>query len=144
MKNMNQAKAFLFENDATCVVVKNGNTYYSNEKGIKPLMEWLKQDKDFLQNAFVADKVIGKAAAMIMIYGGVKAIYGSLVSEHTVSFLENSGVEFYFDKNVPYILNRTQTDMCPMEKRCIDLDSAFEAFEVLSSQYGKFTKGEES
>ena len=42
-----------------------------DRRGILPLMQWL-SDGEFLRGAVVADKVIGKAAAFLLVLGGGK------------------------------------------------------------------------
>lgn len=97
-----------------------------------PLLEWLSKSPELLKGACAADKVVGKAAALLMIYGGVSEIYAEVISESAADCLEQNGIKFSFGKRVPYIRNRNKTDMCPMEKRCLHINSPDEAYEALS------------
>ena len=50
--------------------MKSGDTILRSEaRGIAPLLGWIEADKLALRGAAIADKVVGKAAAMLMVYG---------------------------------------------------------------------------
>lgn len=53
----------------------------------------------------MADIVIGKAAAMLLIYGKVHKIYTRLISEHAIAILDKYHITYEYDKKVPYIMN---------------------------------------
>ena len=69
------AKKLLNNSNNTCVAVKGNQVYESNLKGILPIINKLKENPLFFQEADVADLVIGKAAALLLIYGKVGSIY---------------------------------------------------------------------
>lgn len=131
---LNQAKELLLsQENVVCVVIsKDNNVFHASDRGIKPLVDWLRTNPTLLNQAVIADKVIGKAAAMLMVYGGVKEVYGGIISDSAANFFEQEKVPFYFEKQVPYIINRNKTGMCPMEERAQSLNSAKEAFEIFS------------
>lgn len=54
----------------------------------------------------VADKIVGKAAAMLLVKLGVSAVYGEVASVGGVEFLRAHGVEVSYGSLVPYIVNR--------------------------------------
>lgn len=114
-----------------CVVVDSTkDAHFATHRGVKPLVDWLRNTPKVLKGGFVADKVIGKAAAMLMVYGGVKEVYGGIISESAAQFLQDSGVPFTAGKKVPFIVNRDNTGMCPMESRAQSLKTPQEAFQV--------------
>jgi len=45
-------------------------------KGITPLISFYENEPEVLKNAFVIDKVVGKAAAVIITLAGVEKVYG--------------------------------------------------------------------
>ncbi|MDE6494515.1 MAG: DUF1893 domain-containing protein [Bacteroidales bacterium] len=100
------------------LVVKNGNTETFNGRGVANLYILLKNRPDFLQGAEIADKAVGKAAAALMILGGVKQLSAALISRNALDLLEKYPLPVNFEKEVPYILNRSQTDRCPLESLC--------------------------
>jgi len=116
-------------NNHTCVIrTAGGELLTSDEHGIHPPLYWLREDPDILRGAEVADKVIGKAAALLFAHGGVRSVWASRISEAARDFLRTAGIAFDYDKLVPIILNRDGTGLCPMEQRAMGLDDPAQAF----------------
>ncbi len=68
-----------------------------------------------LTGKYVGDKVIGKAAAMILIHGGAAYAYASLMSVSAQNEFEKHGVSFDCEITAPTIKNAAGNGMCPME-----------------------------
>lgn len=118
--------------DVSCLVIKNKRSFLSYEKGVLPLMRWLQQDENFFKDAIVIDKVIGKAAALLLVYGGgAKEVYAFLISEVAYTYLNKLGIAVYYLKKVPHIINRDQTGFCPMEQRTLEIEDAEVAYRNL-------------
>ena len=64
-----------------------------------------------------------------MLYAGVKEVYADVISEHAAVCLGERCVPFHEGERVPYIVNRTHTGMCPMEKLCLDTNLPREGYE---------------
>lgn len=62
------------------LVVANGDVCTFDGRGISDLYNLLSEDPEFLRGASVADKVVGKGAAALMILGGVKEVFADVVS----------------------------------------------------------------
>lgn len=131
MSRRNEAVSRLYRENLSCVVEKEGNTYTSGQFGIKPLMQFLRENRRFFEGAVVADKVIGKAAALLLIDGGVSEVFGAVMSESAAAFLSAYNVPFGYCELVPMIENRTHTGMCPMEETVLQLFDPSEAFSAL-------------
>lgn len=132
MESLELAKAELHRSGATCVVYKDEKFFSSMERGIRPIVAWLCQDDDFVAGAAVADKVIGKAAAMLLIYGRAGSIYADVISDAAAAVLEEHGTAYAYGKRVPHIVNRDNTGMCPMEAKALGISSPKEAFALFS------------
>ena len=115
----------------TCTVIQGDQTYVSDLPGLRPLMNWLHQSPEIIEGSYVIDKVVGKASAMLLTYGGARKIHGKLMSRPADEFLTAHGIEHTYDVMTDYILNQDQSDMCPMEKRVKDLKEPEEAFAAL-------------
>ena len=112
---LNKVKRLLNENDTRLVIIKNDVIATSNERGIKTLLDILDSNKDF-SGAYVADKVVGKAAAMVYVLLGIKALYAKVISEGAKEIIKANGICLEYDESVPYIVNRAGNGMCPMEE----------------------------
>lgn len=122
----------LEKQEATCAVQKDGKLFFSKEHGIKPLLDWL-EEPDFFRDATVADRVIGRAAALLLIYGGIRELYAQVISEHAARALEEYHIPFSYSEKVPYIINRTNTGMCPMEQRVLQISDPAAAYQILKT-----------
>ncbi|NLY44831.1 MAG: DUF1893 domain-containing protein [Tissierella sp.] len=117
MKDIILAKSHLLENNLNFVLVRNEEILgQSSGRGIKPIYDAYKEGKDQFKDGSVADRVIGKAASMFLIEGGIKFLYTDLISDIAYDMLTNHGIQVEYSKKVPMILNRTGDDLCPMEK----------------------------
>lgn len=118
MNNVEELKKVLVEKNCSLVVKYENNEikeYYNN--GIKDIISILSSDKKALNNSVVADKVIGKVAASILIVAGVKELYADTISKFAIQILDDSDISYEYKKVVEYVQNRDKTGMCPMESR---------------------------
>lgn len=132
--SLKKAKEALESGGHSLVIIRDGLPFCSSLDGIRPLLTLLAEDPGVFTGAFAADKVIGKAAAMLFVYGGVREVYGSIVSEHAKAVFDKAGVPCECGKVVPYIINRAGDDMCPMEKRVLEIKEPEEAYLVLTER----------
>lgn len=105
------------------LVVDNGSVSCYDGKGLKDLLRLLDTAPEVLFGATVADKVVGKAAAALMIVGKVKEVYAHTVSAPAAEMLGMCGITLTYSSKVDYIQNSDATGWCPMEIACRDLDN---------------------
>lgn len=115
----------------SCIIHNNGATRTFHERGVKDLHRLLTQEPEILRGASLADKVVGKGAAALMISGGVKWIYADVISKAAMVLFEQSRVEVQYKQIVPNIINRTGTDICPVEKLCQECKTAEECLPLI-------------
>lgn len=133
--NINDLKDILFKENHTLVIYKNNaSVITSNDRGVNSLIKLIKEDKSQLSGSLIADKVIGKAAALLMIYAGVKEIYAPIISKPALQTLLKHNVKVYYDKEVERIINRKGDGLCPMETLCLDIEKPDEAYLLLSTK----------
>ena len=132
MTSLEKAKSILLSTASTIAVVSNGEVFTSQERGVKPLL-LLTEKKGFLKGASVADKVIGKAAALLMVLGEIKEVHTLIISEPAIKVFEQHNIPCFYDKKVDRIVNRTGDGLCPMETLCLDVDDPQEAFDRITS-----------
>lgn len=117
----------------TLVISNNGQTHSYRERGVATLFRLLSESPETLNGALLADKVIGKGAAALMILGGVRLVYGEVVSQPAVELFKNSGVEFYCGLTVRNIANRAGTGICPVETLCAPCLTAEECLPLIAA-----------
>lgn len=130
----------LLHRDKCSCVIANGEIRMFRQRGVADLYELLSREPEFLQGSSIADKVIGKAAAALMILGGVKEIYADVISEPALALLRETAVKVSFGQAVDHIINRTQTGWCPLETICYPIKSAQELLPLIRQFIEKKTK----
>jgi hypothetical protein len=68
----------------------------------------------------IFDKIVGQAVAFLAAYLKAQEVYGVTGSKLATAALEKFRISFYFQETVPNIMNKDQTDLCPMEKLSFD------------------------
>ena len=120
----------LHEGKHSLVVEKNGIRTFDS-KGIADLYALFTKETEFLKNARVADKVVGKGAAALMILGGVDEVYADVISIPAIRLLQHSDVKVGYGVKVPNIINRRGDGICPVESLCSDIESAKECLPLI-------------
>lgn len=121
MDNLKFVKKKLYETKASLVVLfSNGNCNEYYNKRIIDIKTILLENKEALKNAVVADKVIGKLAASILTYAGVKEIYADTISSYAIPVLEANNIKYEYNIKAEYIQNNEKNGMCPMESKYKD------------------------
>jgi len=130
MKDIEQAKSIIKSGSYTCVVCKGETVYSSAKSGVLPMIEFISSGKD-LNGFSAADKIIGKAAAMLFILSGIIEVHASVMSEAAADTLSQHGVIFSCGHLIKNIQNREGTGICPMEKAVADIREPFAALEAI-------------
>lgn len=139
MTNMQQAQA-IFESGAySCVLYRDGVTHMSTKRGVSPLVDWIRQGVN-LNDFSAADKVVGKAAALLFVLAGVKEVYAQVMSEKALNSLLAHGVQATYDQLVPSIINREGTGPCPMERAVTQIDDPALALEAVEQTLAALKK----
>ena len=128
MNNLDKAKEMLKDN--SLALVKNETVYLSDLKGVKPLLDFLKNNVD-LEGFSLADKVIGKGVAFLILKAKIKNVYTKIISKPALDLLIKNGIEVYYDLLVENIINRTKTDLCPIEKVVLDVNDVDIAYQKI-------------
>ena len=117
------------------LIVRNaGLTTEYHQHGVNDLMQLLENEPQRLQGAVVADKMIGKAAAALMVVGGVKQVHTNLICTPAREMLEKAGVQVTAAEEVEMILNRDRTGQCPMDQSLNETDDPAECVAILKNK----------
>ena len=125
------AKRMIADRRAECAIVKKGMVESRRGRGVMPLLDFYDHSPKQFSGAVVADKVIGRAAAMIAIRGGVRAVYGEIMSEDALELLEEHGIPAAYGQLVPRILNAKRDGLCPLEQSVAGIDDPARALAAL-------------
>jgi len=123
---------------ATCILIRDEViTGEASGIGVKPILQFLENEPDTLKGAAVADKVIGKAAAMLLVLGGVQYVYGQLMSISGQEYLKKQNIPFSYGTLVDKISSRDGTGVCPLEQSVMDIDDPQEGYDAIKKTIAK-------
>jgi len=125
---------FLTSGNTIWVYKGDRRLFTSDERGILPMLEYIETLAPYNTEIIIFDKVVGNALALLSVKAGSEAVYSPLGSNPAVKTLRNYGIRYHFIQTVPYIQNRNQDDMCPMEKLSIN-KSPEEFYEAVKRYY---------
>jgi len=114
MRDIDKAKLILVDGGYTCVLCKGDLVYTSTERGVRPVLDWLSDGID-MKGFSVADKIVGKAAALLFVLAGITEIYAPIMSRGAVSVFSLNGIKYEASTITDYIVNRQGNGQCPME-----------------------------
>lgn len=126
-----QMLEMLNEQGLSLLVYSHGTLTTHDNRGVQDLVQLISEHPDRLQDAVVADKVIGKAAAALMAAGGVKEVHTNVICTAGKELLEGNGTLVFATEEVPQILNRDRTSQCPIDSRLNGIESVEECVEIL-------------
>lgn len=133
MNDLEKAKQLLKTEGFTCVLCLGEHTVTSRHRGVTPLLELL--DSGTKVNGYsAADKVVGKATAMLYRLLGVREVYGEIMSDAAIHALACGNITASFGKRVPYIINRTGDGRCPMETATAATNDPAEALAAIKAK----------
>lgn len=132
MDDLELARGVFESNGYAFVLVKDARVVASGmREGIGELLDAVRAQGQGLRGAALADKIVGKAVAMVAADAGIAEVYTPLGSEAGRKVLEEYGIRFEADRLVPLILNKRNDGPCPMERLTQPLAEPAEAVEAL-------------
>lgn len=111
---MQQLIEILRREKCSLVVKNHGIVTTYSKPGVRDLEHLLDHEPEVLQGAVIADKVIGKAAAAMVVVGGVKALYAEVMSKKAIPFLDEAGIAYSYGTLVDTI--KEEGGRCQLEK----------------------------
>jgi len=121
MTDLEKARHALAEQGCTCVLCLGDRLVTSHRRGVAPLLQLLESGENYTGFS-AADKVVGKATAMLYRLLDVKAVWCAVISESAMEALQAGGIGVSWEQRVDYIINRSGTGPCPMEAATIGID----------------------
>lgn len=129
---LSEITQLLHQDNYSCVVRNGVETQAFSRQGVQDLLSLYEERPEFLYNALVADKVVGKGAAALMILGKVAGVYAAVISKPALDLLTEHNMNVKYDTIVPNIINRTHTGVCPVEQLCLPLSSLSDMYNAIS------------
>lgn len=115
------------------VIIDQEVVFESNGRWLYPLFDledYLKTHALKITQAMVRDKVIGKAAALLLIRLRAGRLHGNLMSELAVETLKRANIPHTYDRLAPRIDCQTETLLA-------EIDDPEQAYEILCKRAGR-------
>jgi len=141
MQDLEIAKKRLNEKGLALSVVKDVEIIFESvSHGISGFLEAVEKLEERLEGASVADRVVGKAIALLCVYANVKAVYAMTLSERAKVVLEKHAIHHELDNLVESILDINKVGMCPFERLATEISDPAEAYERLGALQRSLSK----
>lgn len=126
--------------DNTIFLVKGERTLSSTKTGIAPMMDFISNGVD-LAGYSAADKIVGKAAALLFAKAGIKAVFAKVLSEKAVPILTKYNIYYEYETLTKNITNRLKIGTCPMELTVADTEEPDTAYALLQEKLNSLGGG---
>lgn len=116
----------------SCVIMNCAEVRIFRQHGVEDLYDLHLYNSRLLKGAVIADKIVGVAAATLMITGGIEQVFADIISLPALKLLQDAGIKVSALQIVPMIENRSRTDWCPLEKICLKGQSEKEIISLIN------------
>jgi hypothetical protein len=141
MQDLEIAKKRLSEKRLTLSIVKNGEIIFETvSNGISGLLEAI-ENLNSIEEASVADRVVGKAIALLCAYAKAKAVYAATLSVGAKDVLEKYSVYHEWKDLVENILDIYKVGICPFEKLATEISNPKDAYRKLKALQNSLKHG---
>jgi len=136
-----QALEMIRAQGISCVVIRGGQVIHTADgRGVAPLLDLYHNGREKLQGSLVVDRVIGKAAAMILTLGEAGSVYGEVMSVPGRDYLAGRGITCQYGQIVDVIAGQDGTGMCPIEASVLDEDDPQEGLGAMTRRIAELRK----
>lgn len=139
MSDIEKAKKLLSGGNFTCVLCKGDTSYTSTGKGVSPMLTFLENGTE-LRGFSAADKIVGKAAAMLFVCAGVTEVFAEVMSKAALNYLKERGIACSYGVLTDKIINRKGDGLCPMELAVIDIDDEKLGFSAKKNRFDEIRR----
>lgn len=113
--------------------------YSSDKKGITPLIEAIEViGGEGRGDLITADRIVGKAAALLNVYLGAREVHAMLISAGAKGLLLERGVPFEFREETDAIKMKDGVIFCPFERMVQDVSDPVEAYSLIKERLAEF------
>ena len=134
MQDLEIAKKELYDKNLTIVIVKNGTILFQTDSHrISGFIGAIEKLGSFLNGASVADRVAGKALALLCVYAGIRQIYAEVLSRKALAVFEDNQIMFEREEIIDNVLDMDKAGVCPFEKVAADISDPIESYVVFKA-----------
>src|SRR3990170_2644101 len=106
MSDLDIAKSKLYEEELTLTIVKNGEVIFETDSHrISGFLGAIEQFGAKLEGASLADRVAGKAIALLCVYAKISEVYAEVLSKKAKAVFEENGISHKWRELVDNVLD---------------------------------------
>lgn len=109
----------------------DGTLHYFMHSGVVDLFRLVTTNPAAVCGGMIADRVIGRGAALLLVKGNISKVYALTISKSALEVFTKRGIDVEYEMLVDYIINRTGTGMCPVEQATLNIDNPNVAIEKI-------------
>ncbi len=129
MNDLEIAKGELYEENLTLAIVKDGEVIYSTKSHrISGFMDAIDKCGERLRGASLADRVVGKAIALLCAHAKIKEVYAAVLSRKAQAIFKQNKIVYHWSALVDNVLDTTKTGTCPFEKAATEISDPQKAY----------------
>lgn len=129
MQDLEIAKKQLYDKNLTLTIVKNGIILFQTDSHrISGFIGAIEKFGVQLNGASVADRVAGKALALLCVYAGIRQIYTEVLSRKAQAVFDDNKILYEWKEIIDNILDLDKVGVCPFEKVAADISDPIEFF----------------
>ncbi len=132
MNDLDIAKTELFEETLTLAIVKNSEVLFETKSHrISGFLDAVEKLGDKLEGASLADRVAGKAVALLCVYAGIKEVYAAVLSRKAHAVFKKHNIVVQWRELVENVLDAEKNGVCPFERAAATMSDPEQAFRAL-------------
>ena len=126
----------LEKSGANLIVFRDGDVVFSStSRGIFPLIEVIDTlSREGLRGVVTADRIVGKAAALLNVYLGAVEIHAMVMSDGAKALLKDHGVRFSFREETDVVKAKDGVVYCLFERLVWDVSDPEEAHTLIRAK----------
>jgi len=139
MTSMNHYLDILEKTGNSLMIYKHSELIFESElKGIRPHLDAIDELGEKLEGTLMVDKILGRAAAFLVIYSKASEAMAMVVSTPGRRVLEKYRVKLSYREEVPHIKMENGVIYCPFERMVQGIDDPDEAYRAIIEKMDSF------
>ena len=123
------AKQQLYDKHLTLAIAKDGNILFQTDSHrISGFMRAIEELGTQLSGASVADRVAGKALALLCVFAEIREVYAEVLSKKAQAIFEANNVTLHWKQLVDNVLDLNKVGVCPFEKVAAEISDPKKSF----------------
>ena len=136
---MNKYLEILEKTGNSLMIYKKGELFYESDlKGIRPHLKAINELGSELEGTLMVDKILGRAAAFLVIYSKAGEAISAVLSTPGKQVLDKYGLKYSYREEVPHIKLENGVIYCPFERMVQGIDDPDEAYRAIVEKMKSF------